>query len=101
MAKYVYTAIFTPDKSGYSVMFPDIDGCFTQGDSLPDAMEMAQDALELMLYDIEESGATIPDATRISDVSVPDGSFTTYISCDTTSYRNKTGDSAPLFAAKA
>ena len=54
MAKYAYPAIFTKEENGYSVAFPDIDGCFTCGDTLPDAMEMAEDALCLMLYDREE-----------------------------------------------
>ena len=45
MAKYAYPTIFTQEESGYSVKFPDIDGCFTSGETLPEAMEMAEDAL--------------------------------------------------------
>lgn len=60
MAKYAYPAIFTQEESGYSVKFPDIDGCFTSGETLPEAMEMAEDALCLMLYDHEEDGEEIP-----------------------------------------
>ena len=29
MAKYAYPAIFTREENGYSVVFPDIDGCYT------------------------------------------------------------------------
>ena len=36
MAKYVYPAIFTEEEDGYSVRFPDIDGCFTSGATLPE-----------------------------------------------------------------
>ena len=60
MAKYAYPAIFTKEETGYSVAFPDIEGCFTCGDTLPEAMEMAEDALCLMLYDREEDGDAIP-----------------------------------------
>ena len=47
MAKYAYPAIFTKEEKGYSVAFPDIEGCFTCGDTLPEAMEMAEDATQV------------------------------------------------------
>ena len=66
MAKYVYPAIFTLEESGmYSVKFPDIEGCFTCGNDLADAMEAAQDALCLMIYDIEEMNGDIPLPSNI------------------------------------
>ena len=50
MAKYVYPAIFTKEKNNaYSVDFPDVENCYTCGDSLVDAMEMASDVLAMML----------------------------------------------------
>ena len=34
MGKFVYQAIMTPeDDGGYSVEFPDLPGCFTDGDA--------------------------------------------------------------------
>ena len=42
MAKYIYPAIFTPeDEGGYSVVYPDLKGCYTCGDTLEDGLEMA------------------------------------------------------------
>ena len=39
MAKYVYPAIFTPEGKGlFSVEFPDLEGCYTSGDNLQDAL---------------------------------------------------------------
>ena len=29
MSKYVYPAIFVKEENGYSVSFPDLEGCFT------------------------------------------------------------------------
>ena len=50
MAKYVYPAIFTKEKNNaYSVDFPDVENCYTCGNSLVDAMEMASDVLAMML----------------------------------------------------
>ena len=44
MAKYVYPAIFFFFfEGGYSVSFPDLDGCYTCGDDLQDAIMMAED----------------------------------------------------------
>ena len=35
MSKYVYPAIFTSEPDGgYSVYFPDMEGCYTCGDTL-------------------------------------------------------------------
>ena len=41
MAKYVYPAIFTPEENGtYSIVFPDLEGCYTCGDDLEDGIEV-------------------------------------------------------------
>ena len=55
MSKYVYPAIFTSEPDGgYSVYFPDLEGCYTCGDTLADALFMAEDALALILYGYEK-----------------------------------------------
>lgn len=63
--KYIYPAVFTKDGDFYIVKFPDIEGCYTQGETLSEAVEMAEDALCLMLYDYEEEGKKSPNR-RIS-----------------------------------
>lgn len=56
MAKYAYPAIFTPEEDGsYSIIFPDLEGCYTCGDNLEDGIEMAEDALSLVLYGYEKT----------------------------------------------
>lgn len=90
MAKYVYPAIFTPEDEGkFSIHFPDIEGCFTYGNDLSDGIEMAKDALSLMLYDMEEEGNTIPDPTPLKDVQIEGSAFVTYIPADTFEYRKQ------------
>ena len=62
MSKYSYPAIFTPEENGmYSVHFPDVQGCYTCGDNLINAIEMAQDALALMLSTYEIEGLKFSD----------------------------------------
>lgn len=86
--KYAYPAIFTKEESGaYSVSFPDVPGCFTSGETLPEAIEMAEDALCLMLYDMEEDGAAIPPPTDLENVTSERGQLVSLIACDTLEYR--------------
>lgn len=87
MAKYVYPAVFTEEENGqYSVNFPDLESCYTGGNSLVDAMEMAEDVLIATLAEAEKDGTPIPIATPIRQVTVNDGSFVTLILCDTEGY---------------
>lgn len=36
MTKYVYPAIFQKEDDGYSISFPDVGGCYTQGQTMQD-----------------------------------------------------------------
>ena len=67
--KYAYPAIFTKGEEGeIEVDFPDVKGCFTYGDDMPDAMEMAKDCLEMMLVHYEDEKLPIPPASDIKSI---------------------------------
>jgi predicted RNase H-like HicB family nuclease len=86
--KYTYTAIFTPEKNGlYSVVFPDLQGCYTSGDNMADAVYMAQDVLCLTLYDLEQDKEPIPAASKPQDLKTTENQFTSVIVADTETYR--------------
>ena len=88
MAKYAYPAIFTAEEDGtYSITFPDLDGCYTCGDSLEDGIEMAEDALALTLYGYEKEGLEIPLASSPASLPVSENEFVNFIACDTMAYR--------------
>ncbi len=88
MAKYVYPAIFTHENDGgYSVMFPDIESCYTCGDDMPDALDMAEDVLCLMLYDMEKDGREIPAPSNSKAIPTDDRSVVSLVGCDTDFYR--------------
>ena len=90
MAKYVYPAIFTPeDEGGYSVLFPDLEGCYTQGDDLPDALYMAKDVLEFVLYRYEKEKIFIPAPSDIKTMNVKDTDFVSFVAGDTINYFKK------------
>ncbi|HHT47400.1 MAG TPA: type II toxin-antitoxin system HicB family antitoxin [Firmicutes bacterium] len=87
--KYVYPAIFKPlDNGEYFIKVPDLPGCMTEGKNLPDALDMAQDAISMWLCDAEDKNEPIPTASNVFDVTCEEGEFVNFISVDTTEYRN-------------
>ncbi len=90
MSKYVYPAIFqVEDVGGYSVTFPDLPGCCTEGDTLEQAIEMARDALGLYLYSLEEDKDPIPAPSKPGEIKTGPGQFITLIDIDMLAYRQK------------
>lgn len=89
MAKYIFPAIFTPEGNGYTINFPDVPNCFTEADSLPEAMENANDVLCMMLYNMEKLGQEIPYPSSIEVIQqhVSGDEFMTLIACNTMVYR--------------
>lgn len=88
MQKYSYPAVFTPeDKGRFSVNFPDLEGCYTCGDDIADAIIMAEDVLAMTLYDYEREHKQIPIPSLPSAVQLADGEFINYIACDTMAFR--------------
>ena len=92
MAKYVYPAVFTQEKDGYSVAFRDLEGCYTCGDTLEEAIFMAEDALAFTLYDYEKEGKEIPEPCGNYDIK--ENEFVNYIRCDTEEYHRMKNNKA-------
>lgn len=86
--KYAFPAVFTPEENNqFSVNFPDIESCYTGGDGIVDAIEMAEDVLCLMLYHMEQDKKDIPKASRLQDVKTEGEQFVTLVAVDTEAYR--------------
>ncbi|HPX70706.1 MAG TPA: type II toxin-antitoxin system HicB family antitoxin [Bacillota bacterium] len=93
--RYVYPAIFTVEEDGgYSVNFPDLESCYTCGDSLVESLAMAEDVLAFTLYRLERELAPLPEPSRLNDLSPGKNEFANYISCDTTEYRKRKNSNA-------
>lgn len=88
--KYVYPCIIRRGETcaTYVVKFPDLAGA-TQGDSLFEALEMAEDAAGLMLMSAEDRNEKAPEATPVEKIVVPAGTFVTLIKVDTDAYRRE------------
>ena len=95
--KYVYPAIFcAEEEGGYSVEFPNVPGAITQGETLFEALEMAEDALAIVLCAWEDSKSgkrnppiknQITEATPIDKIFLEGGEFATLVKVDTDEYR--------------
>lgn len=87
--KYVYPAIITPENDGFLVYFPDIDGTHTDGTTIEEALDNAEDVLNLMLMTMEDEGMEIKKPTAITDLKMPAGSTVSLVRADTLAYRRK------------
>ena len=96
--KLVYPAWFYPCEeieNGYTVTFPDLPGCVTQGDNLPNAIEMAVDAASGWLLDEMEDNRELPVASKHTEISLGSkNGFINLIVLDMESYAEKYGNKA-------
>ena len=94
--KLVYPAIFRrcEEKEGYTVIVPDLPGCVTEGDTLADAILMAEDAASGWVLDELEDGNPIPSAKSVNDITVQPGEFVNLLVLDMGSYAEKYGNKA-------
>ncbi len=77
MESKIYPAVFHKAEVGYWVEFPDVAGCFTQGETLEEAFRMAKEALALGLDGVENVVAT-----PIEDIAVADGDRVLLVEAD-------------------
>lgn len=85
--KYVYPAILFPDDGQIGVTVPDLPGCHTYGVDMADALFMAQDAVEMWLWNAENNSTPIPQASET--LPIAPGETLTLIAADTDEYRKE------------
>jgi predicted RNase H-like HicB family nuclease len=67
---YSFSVVLTPEaEGGFTVSVPAIPGCFTEGDSLEEALENARDAIGLCIEQLMADGETIPTELTPSVIS--------------------------------
>ena len=84
--KNVYPVVLIPDGKGYTVDIPDFD-IMTQGGSIPEAIEMARDAISLMGVQYQDDGKPLPAASSLASVSKGSDDTVTLVDVDFASYR--------------
>jgi predicted RNase H-like HicB family nuclease len=62
MRVYDFKVLLEPDETGgYVVSCPALPGCYSQGETVADALSNIKEAIELTLEDMRERGEQIPD----------------------------------------
>ncbi len=94
--KLIYPACFYPEENGqYSVVFPDLQGAATFGDTLEEAIEMAIDLASGWLLTSVEDKEELPKPSNIKDVTLEDDKgFVSLITVDLTEYERLHGNKA-------
>ena len=82
-----YPIILRPTEKGYYVIIPDFD-TGTQGGTVAEAIEMAKDAIDLMMVDYEDDGKIIPSPGSIK-AEVEAGDITTFVDVNCGIYPEK------------
>lgn len=66
MERHRFSVVIEKDKHGYFAFCPELQGCYTQGDTYEEALENIHDAINLHVEDRKASGEELPQAEQIS-----------------------------------
>ena len=91
--KYTYPVLFEYDDGKIGVRVPDISVCFTFGETITEAIEMAEDAIAMMLAHDEDHRQQIPKPSDISKIKIKNG-FVNYVIADTDAWRKQFSEKA-------
>ena len=81
--EYVYPATFHDNGDGsYTVIFSDLPGCMTQGNTLAQAIYMAEKALAQWIEYLSDKKMAIPKASAIGSITAEPGEFINLIRAD-------------------
>ena len=67
---YRFSVVVEKDKDGYYAFTPELQGCYSQGDSYEEAMENIRDAIHLHVEDRLECGEEVPQLESVSLTSL-------------------------------
>ena len=70
MAGYRFSVVIEKDIEGYFAFCPELQGCYTQGDTYEKVSENVKDAIRLHIEDRIASGEEIPQAESVSLTSL-------------------------------
>lgn len=65
MNVYKFSVVIERDVDGYFALCPELQGCYTQGDTYEEVLDNIKDAIHLHVEDRLESGEDIPQAESV------------------------------------
>ena len=80
--KYAYPAVFSQGTGGIGVIFPDFDGCVSQGTDFLQAFHYAREGLSLHIYGLIEDGEKLPAPSRLESIKLSENEALTLIEVD-------------------
>jgi predicted RNase H-like HicB family nuclease len=81
--EYVYPAIFHKnDDESYTVTYPDLPGCISEGKSLGSAILMAQAALSQWIEYLSDEKRIVPKASDMGAIGIENNEFANLIRAD-------------------
>nr|WP_232337112.1 type II toxin-antitoxin system HicB family antitoxin [Lysinibacillus timonensis] len=91
MAIYKYYSIiqWCDEDHNFMVDFPDIENVFTDGDTLHEAIMMAEDVLGSTLTYNEDENLPFNPPSPAKDIQVPDGASLILITVNTDDFRDE------------
>lgn len=71
MKRRTYRVLLTKEpEGGYTVTVPALPGCVTYGETIDQAMSMAQEAVELYVETLQAEGDPVPDDNQTLEYSL-------------------------------
>ena len=58
------------EEGGYTVFVPSLPGCITYGETVDEAIDMAKEAIELYIEELQDRGESIPDDCNMLEYSL-------------------------------
>ena len=94
LEKVFYPVIFHIEEKGYSTFVPDLDGCFSQGDDMSQAVAMTQEAIGLMLEEYLEKSEELPKPSKIEKIKKDKNDFVVMVEFDPVKYLERNSNKA-------
>jgi antitoxin HicB len=66
MAVLDFKVLLEPDETGgYVVVCPSLQGCYSQGETVEEALANIREAIQLCLDDLRDRGEPLPDPSNV------------------------------------
>ena len=66
MKEYRFSVLIEKSEDGYFAVCPDLQGCYTQGETYEEALANVRDCIRLHIEDRLSSGEDIPQFDQVS-----------------------------------
>lgn len=70
MHQYRFAVVVEKDAEGYFAFCPELQGCYSQGDTYEEVLDNIRDAIRLHVEDRLENGEEIPRSEAVSLTSL-------------------------------